>query len=577
MTYVEQIARSAIRPRSTDAPWLWAEKNIIVDKTSPFPGRYKSTTAPWTCEPMEAFADNRIRELSIMCSAQSGKTQMVMILLAWAIAEDPGPAMWVQAAQDEAKTFAKTRLMPTLEACPPVAALFPEDRHSKTTLEINFASMPLVINGASSQSKLQSKPIRWLLLDEVRNYPPGAFEMVSKRTRAFWNARKVLISTPHVEDDHVHRAFLEGDQRIYRIACPECGERHELEFENLQWTTDETTFKSGAWDYDALTPTIVYVCPHCKAEFPDRPDIRKKIATSGVWEATNLSAPTQKVSFRWSAMLPPWVRWTDLVQEFLTAKAALKVGSVEPLKTFRCESLGLPWSTDMTEADDVIDLPTHDDVWPWELEKYRFATVDVQKDHFYFLVRAWSTEGESRLAHWSKPKSFADVEALREEYNVEKHLCFIDAGYNANRVYNACHEYGWTCLKGGSQKDYTHKTRDGKTIKRAFSIKVDIDPGQGTSKQGRLKIVPLFHWSNPTVKDILGNLRDAKGATWEAYDTAGEEYQTQMFSEKKIQRHDRAGQPIYEWRKIGKRDNHIFDCEGMQVVAALMGRVLRDF
>ena len=142
---------------------------------------------------MEAFADNRIRELSIMCSAQSGKTQMVMILLAWAIAEDPGPAMWVQAAQDEAKTFAKTRLMPTLEACPPVAALFPEDRHSKTTLEINFASMPLVINGASSQSKLQSKPIRWLLLDEVRNYPPGAFEMVSKRTRAFWNGRKVLI------------------------------------------------------------------------------------------------------------------------------------------------------------------------------------------------------------------------------------------------------------------------------------------------------------------------------------------------------------------------------------------------
>ena len=576
-SYVEQVARAAIRPRSTDPPWMWAEKNITVDKTSPFPGKYKSTTAPWTMEPMEVFADNRVRELSIMCSAQSGKTQMVMILLAWAIAEDPGPAMWVQAAQDEAKTFAKTRLMPTLESCAPVVALFPEDRHSKTTLEINFASMPLVINGANSQSKLQSKPIRWLFLDEVRNYPAGAFEMVSKRTRAFWNARKVLISTPNEIDDHVDRAFKEGDQRVYLIACPECSERHELEFENLKWTTDETTFRKNKWDYDALTPTIRYVCPKCQAELPDRPDIRKKIANSGIWKATNPDAPMQKVSFRWSALLPPWVRWSDLVQEFLASRAAMKLGSIEPFKTFRCESLGLPWSTELTEEDVEIDLPKHDDAWPWKDEKYRFATVDVQKDHFYFLVRAWSSEGKSRLVYWGKPTSFEDLEALREQYNVEKHLLFIDAGYNANRVYSACNEYGWTCLKGGAQKDFTHKSRDGKTLKRAFSQKVQIDPGQGTSKQGRLKVVPLFHWSNPTCKDILANLRDGNGAEWLAYAEAGEDYQAQMFSEKKVQRHDRVGQVVYEWRKIGKRQNHLWDCECMQIVAALMGRVLRDF
>jgi hypothetical protein len=106
---------------------------------------------------------------------------------------------------------------------------------------------------------------------------------------------------------------------------------------------------------------------------------------------------------------------------------------------------------------------------------------------------------------------------------------------------------------------------------------VQIDPGQGTSKQGRLKVVPLFHWSNPTCKDILANLRDGNGAEWLAYAEAGEDYQAQMFSEKKVQRHDRVGQVVYEWRKIGKRQNHLWDCECMQIVAALMGRVLRDF
>ena len=437
--------------------------------------------------------------------------------------------------------------------------------------------MPLVINGANSQSKLQSKPIRWLFLDEVRNYPAGAFEMVSKRTRAFWNARKVLISTPNDVDDHVDRAFKEGDQRIYLIACPECGERHELEFENLKWVTDETTYRDNKWDFDALTPTIRYVCPKCQAELPDRPDIRKQIANSGIWKATNPDAPTQKVSFRWSALLPPWVRWADLVQEFLAARAAMKVGSVEPFKTFRCESLGLPWSTELSEEETEIDLAKHDDAWPWDGEKYRFATVDVQKDHYYFLVRAWAEDGQSRLVHWAKPTSFEDLEALRIEHKVEKHLLFIDSGYSANRVYSACNQYGWTCLKGGAAKDFTHKSRDGKTIKRAFSQKIQIDPGQGTSKQGRLKTVPLFHWSNPTCKDILANLRDGKGAEWLAYSEAGEDYEAQMFSERKVQRHDRAGQAVYEWRKIGKRANHLWDCECMQVVAALMGRVLRDF
>ena len=49
---VERIARRAIAPRSTDPPWRWAEKNIVVDKTSPFPGKFNSNIAPWTKEPM---------------------------------------------------------------------------------------------------------------------------------------------------------------------------------------------------------------------------------------------------------------------------------------------------------------------------------------------------------------------------------------------------------------------------------------------------------------------------------------------------------------------------------------------
>jgi hypothetical protein len=84
----------------------------------------------------------------------------------------------------------------------------------------SFSAMPFYFVGAGSPSKLQSKPIRWLFLDEVRNYPPGALDTVLKRTRAVWNSRRLIISTPDRKDDAVYRAYLAGDQRLTNPRTP---------------------------------------------------------------------------------------------------------------------------------------------------------------------------------------------------------------------------------------------------------------------------------------------------------------------------------------------------------------------
>jgi hypothetical protein len=52
---------------------------------------------------METFADNRVRTLSIMCSAQSAKTETMIACLCWLIAEDPGPTMWVTSKEVDAQ------------------------------------------------------------------------------------------------------------------------------------------------------------------------------------------------------------------------------------------------------------------------------------------------------------------------------------------------------------------------------------------------------------------------------------------------------------------------------------------
>jgi phage terminase large subunit GpA-like protein len=99
---------------------------------------------------MEDFADPEVNEITVICSAQSAKTLTLLALLAWLIAEDPGPVLWVTAKLGEAKKISKGRVLPLLERCAPVAEKIPTSRMFKTTLEIYFPGAPLFLTGSES-------------------------------------------------------------------------------------------------------------------------------------------------------------------------------------------------------------------------------------------------------------------------------------------------------------------------------------------------------------------------------------------------------------------------------------------
>ena len=171
-------------------------------------------------EILEAFADEEVRHICVMCSSQSAKTLTIMVALAYIIAEDPGPILWVTANNKEAVKLARARLRPFMDRIVPVAERFPKERGGKNLLEIYFPGAPFVITGAESEAALQSTPYRYLFLDEVRAYPPGALEMALNRTRSFsHNYKVVTISTPEDEQDHMHQCYLDGDQRQWFVKC----------------------------------------------------------------------------------------------------------------------------------------------------------------------------------------------------------------------------------------------------------------------------------------------------------------------------------------------------------------------
>lgn len=551
-------------------PWQWAEDNVWIDKTSRIaPGRFRADTAPWTKKLLEAFSDSEVSDISVMCAAQSGKTQALLVALMWLISEDPSPAMWVLATQDEAEDFMQTRLFPTLEKCPPIARMMPKRREGLRKMSIDFAPMPLFVRGAGSPSKLQSVPIRWLFLDEVRNYPPNALELVKKRVRGQWSSKTVQISTPGNENDVVHQAFLDGDQNRLRWQCVACREPWFPKWEDLTWEDSPRTHDGGRWFFDVLSETIRLQCPACGYGHRDTPVERKKLIDSFEWVPQNDRAPKSKVSFTWSAIIPPWIKWKDIVEEFLIAKRQMDFGNALPMKIWKTETMGEPWveSIRNVAAEFISEVNASDYPLRERSGGRAFLTADVQQFGVWYVIREWFAGGSSRLVDFGQVSTIDDLPAVAERFNVSPSDVIIDSGYQTQEVYAAVVKNGsrWKATKG-------HDSKDGYIV-NGIRKPWKWSETDAMTGRGQRASVPLIIFSNPMLKDALAHLMSGKGPKWEFSKQAGDVYIGQITAERKEERIDARGAVSYFWRRI-RRDNHLFDCEVLQLVGALATKII---
>lgn len=575
--------KAATRPTDRRKPWEWCEDHVVVDTTSSMPGKWRSDNSPWVRELMEEVAKNTIDRITVKCSAQSSKTQTILAMLCWIVAEDPGPAMWVMASKDDAKEFFKDRVRATFSACEPVSTQIIETEG----LVYRFHSMPLYFVGAGSPSKLQSKPIRWLLLDEVRNYPKGALDTALKRTRSFWNAREIIISTPDMEGDTVDRAFLEGDQRTFHFECPKCKQLQPLKMEQLRWDTNEVTKPNGVWNFDSLATTIRYECVVCAHRITDTPRERKDIARNGRFVKMNPGAPEHTVSFTWNALLPPWVPWRKTVEEFLKAQAAARLGDRSPLKTFVNETLGESWRDELGEIDDFDGLAgcfgDYDFGEAWPEEKARFFAADRQEsggEHYWWVCRAFGPFGKSRLLGYGRCNTTAELEEMRKTYGVPALNCVIDSGYKAREVYRFCAANGWKAFKGDDAPYFLLTVADPKDPRKTRTIRQIwrrgfVDPHYGTASAGRYKPIPLFNFSNDAAKDLLSEYITHLVGEWTipGHNRIGRDYLKQVTAERREEVKDPRGRIRFVWRRA-RRDNHLGDCEVMIKVAAVITKIV---
>lgn len=160
MTQLQQIWRDAWKPPDRRPPWAWAEQHIGSIPYSPIPGRFRSDNSPQIREPLEALIDPRVRLVFIIAAIQAGKTSVGELGLCHIIANLPGPTLWLDQTDDDAKDQAESRLHKLFDDCVPVRSLFPSDRHKKRNTTIHFRNgMTLWVLGANSVTVRSSAAI----------------------------------------------------------------------------------------------------------------------------------------------------------------------------------------------------------------------------------------------------------------------------------------------------------------------------------------------------------------------------------------------------------------------------------
>lgn len=586
MKLLRDILKDAWTPADRREPWRWCEDHIRSIPYSPLPGPFRSENSPWIREVMEAIVDPKIRLVSIIAAVQSSKTTSPELTLCYIIANLPGPCLWLDQTDEDAKDESESRLQKLFESCEPVKKLFPKNKNKQRNCTIHFSNgMTLWLLGAYNKTNLQRRSIRWLFGDETWRWPVGHMAEAEARTTAFgWLGKCVFMSQGGEENDDTHRKFETTDMREWHYKCPKCGKYVPFKWENVEWD-DDCKDENGEYDFAKINHSTALKCPECGEYFEDSDRMRRLLNKDGKFIPLNPNAAKENVGFHWNALAS--MSWGKLAELYLRAKIAARKGDSSLLQQFYQKRLALAWREFAEDYRLEIASGSYNSGDAWNEEAgfnklgeiiappfaenevtapLRIMSVDVQMNCFYLVVRAWSINGSSRLLWHEKVLMWEDIEEIQKRFKILDNLVFVDAGYNSFEVYKHCGERNWIALMGDNRANFFHRLPNGKTVLRFYSPVKHIF----ISRYVKCR---MHFWSNLNVKDTLARIRrnqnPADGATWEVPTDISEDYLKQMESEHRIKKGN-----SWIWEQIGNRPNHYLDCEAMNCAGALMLKII---
>ena len=559
----------------------WADRfRILHPLTSAEAGPWRTSRTPYLRGIMDSASDPSVERITICASSQVGKTECLLNVVAYGIDQSPGSMLIVLPREDDAVSLGNRRIRPMLEASPRLARHLSEAKGDNLKKEIRCGARSILyLAGSNSPADLASRPIRYLIMDEVDKFPrfsgreADPVSLATERTRTFWNRKIIMASTPTTRDGYIWREWEASDRRLFFVPCPSCSAYQPMEFASVKFPEDERDPKvirdeRLAW----------YECSACAAKIVDRE--KTEMMARGVWAPEGAAVdrdgcfeepgPTSHRGFRLNALYSPWLTFSEVAAKFLETKDDPAL-----LMNFVNSWLGYVFE-DKTEGTSVEEVSSR-------AAEYKERTVpdraivltagcDLQLDHLYYTVRAHGPFEESWLVECGRIdgglESLVDVLIRRvwDGTDGRKHrlrLLCIDSGFRTDEVYQFA-------------RSFSEVVRPIKGQQRISGVPIRSNRiDKSIAGDPMRRSIRLWHIDTTHFKDKLARMMQARGGEhgeWHLPSQPNVEYLRQVTSEQKVYKRNRnTGATVSVWEtKPGQRANHYLDCEVYSLVAAEM-------
>lgn len=335
-------------PRRSTAEWAQAERVVSEGAAA---GRWRNERAPYLTEIMERCSLHcPTRRVSIIGSAQCGKTQVGLNLQGQILSETPAQVLVVLPSLNSLRMYNRDKLARMIDATPALSrsvADVVERAGGASTMAVKIgargAQVELVV--ASSSRDLQSRTSRVVILEEISEYEAdvgGRGDPVDQALARTIQWRKrgekvVDISTPGEKQGgsnrppcRITKLYEAGSGGRYLVPCPHCDTRQALRFPQLHWTIGEPE-------------TARYACESCGSLIEPR-ELPRMLA-AGQWVHARPELLDRHASYHVNTLYSPFTPWSEFAKE---AEKAERDPTAQ--KTFTQQWLGEAW-------DATYDLP----------------------------------------------------------------------------------------------------------------------------------------------------------------------------------------------------------------------------
>jgi phage terminase large subunit GpA-like protein len=576
-------------------PVDWCEQNIQLDY-----GYFKRENHPLLVDPLRMAASKRGGYVGLIGSVQHIKTLTAQLVQLYGLHTSPCNAAHYDLTGDALKEFSDDKFVPLIDNTDKITALIPDQpyRRTKFYTSTNYGYIRLL--SAGIMANRNSKTLERITADESWAYRDEEkwLEQIHSRQASFtWQWQMFLPTSGQTAGSQLDGLWHRSTKRTWHVKCPCCGEEISYVWKlpsvngdvppgGIRYAAkDEVTREDGTIDWRALRESVYYQCQLCEGRIDWSASEQDQRNLSGRYIALNPDGDPDIEFFHYNALAH--FPWPDLVTQWKQATIARSRGDLSGLEEFVRKRLAEAWSESDYVSDDVAETARGGYMLgeKWETgsdEPLLFATVDVQRDHFYVLIRAWAIVNgqlQSRLIEREKVVSVGGIRDLADKWQLFQNglggsRVFLDGNWNTSTVQRIAADNGWMVFRGDKAVDFRHS--DG--IRRIYSDIQYLDTGQGTSGRDGSRYVGQIRFSKVSALNrlsLLRSIRDNNDAlVWTYADDAGSVYERQISAWQKVSKTKPSGEVYHDFVNRDPQNDHYHDCEAMNIVCAAMAGLI---